>query len=174
MRTGARHLEGMEVEDDSSSTFFTFHLGEQTLGINANHVRELLVMQKITPLPNAPRNVLGVVDVRGTTLPVVDLKAWLDIPSIESDHEPQIVIVEVAAGSQRKPLGILVDRVRHVDQIAADAIQPCPGIGINTWESSIIEGLSLRGSDLVVLIRIDPLFGEMMGDLETDEASARI
>ncbi|WP_175484640.1 chemotaxis protein CheW [Palleronia marisminoris] len=155
-------------EEDSSPVYLTFHLGEQTLGIDVRDVRELLVPGKITPLPDAPICVLGVVDLRGTPLPVVDLKAHLDIPSTASTHEPQILVVEVAAGSHRKLLGILVDGVGQVDEIPADKIQPCPSIGISNWDSSIIEGLSLREAELVVLIRIDRIFGDMMDELALD------
>ena len=158
METDKQFAAATAVEDDSASTYVTFDLGEQTLGVEVRHVREILDMQRITPLPNAPMDVQGVVDVRGASVPVVDLRARLGIPSIESGHEARIVVIEIGSGSHRKPLGILADRVRNVDQIPADEIEPCPSIGVGHWDSSILQGLSRRGSDLVVLIRLDRIF----------------
>lgn len=159
-----------EGEEDSSSTYLTFDLGEQTLGVEVRHVREILDMQKITRLPNAPMDVQGVVDVRGVSVPVVDLKARLGIAAIESGQDARIVVIEIAAGAERKPLGILADRVRNVDQIPASEIEPCPSIGVGHWDSSILQGLSRRGQDLVVLIRLDRIFGESTGAFDLDLA----
>ncbi|WP_176237564.1 chemotaxis protein CheW [Palleronia marisminoris] len=145
-------------EEASSPAYLTFHLGEQTLGIDVRDVRELLVPGKITPLPDAPIGVLGVVDLRGTPLPVVDLKAWHFVNRMERGWPDR----RHRCCGWRKPLGILTGRVRKVDQIRADEIEPCPSIGANHWDSSIIEGLSRRGSDLIILIQIDGIFGGMM------------
>ena len=68
------------MEEDISSTYLTFDLGDQTLGVEVRHVREILDLQKITRLPNAPMDVLGVVDVRGTSVPIIDLRARLGLP----------------------------------------------------------------------------------------------
>ena len=172
MQLDMQHDQEVEVEEeDSSSTYLTFDLGEQTLGVEVRHVREILDMQRITRLPNAPMDVLGVVDVRGTSVPVLDLKARLGISSFESSDDAQIVVIEFADGSQRKPLGILADRVRNVDQIPADEIEPCPSIGAGHWDSSVIAGLSRRGSDMIVLIRIERIFGGKVGDLELDASA---
>lgn len=164
MFTQKKFDQGTEVEEDSSSTYLTFDLGEQTLGVEVRHVREILDMQRITRLPNAPMDVLGVVDVRGASVPVLDLKSRLGIPSIDGSEEARIVVIEITIGSQRKPLGILADRVRNVDQIPADEIEPCPSIGIGQWDTSILEGLSRRGSELIVLIRLDRIFGDAAGE----------
>ena len=148
-----------DEEEDTSSTYLTFDLGTQTLGVEVSNVREILDMQKITPLPNAPLEVQGVVDVRGSSIPVIDLKARLGIPAIEGSEDARIVVIEVAQGDARKPLGILADRVRDVDQISAEDIEPCPSVGDGQWDSRVLQGISRSGSDLIVLIRLDQLFG---------------
>ncbi|MFC0200302.1 chemotaxis protein CheW [Paracoccus rhizosphaerae] len=150
------------VEEDASSTYLTFDLSEQILGVEVRHVREILDMQRITRLPNAPHDVLGVVDVRGASVPVVDLKARLGIPAIDDSPDARIVVIDFADASH-SPFGILADRVRNVDQIPGDEIEPCPGIGAGHWDSSSLKGLSRRGSDLVVLIRLDRIFAAAPG-----------
>ncbi|WP_299815499.1 chemotaxis protein CheW [uncultured Jannaschia sp.] len=150
-------LEG--DEEEHASTYLTFDLGKQTLGLEVSNVREILDMRKITPLPNAPHEVQGVVDVRGASVPVIDLKARLGIPSIEGGEDTRIVVIEVVEGETRKPLGILADRVRNVHQIPAAEIEPCPNLGSDHWDSRILQGITRSGSDLIVLIRLDQLFG---------------
>jgi purine-binding chemotaxis protein CheW len=153
------HDRIQEGEEDTCSTYLTFDLGTQTLGIEVRNVREILDMQKITPLPNAPSEVQGVVDVRGSSVPVIDLKSRLGIHSIEDGQDARIVVIEIAEGASRKPLGILADRVRNVAQIAASDIEPCPSVGNGHWDSSVLQGISRSGSDLIVLIQLDKLFG---------------
>ena len=148
-----------EVEDDASSTYLTFDLGEQILGVEVRHVREILDMQKITRLPNAPMDVRGVVDVRGTSVPIIDLKNRLGVPATEGGEEARIVVVEIDTGAGPKPLGVLADRVRNVEQIPAEDIEPSPSVGVANWDSSIIHGLFRRGSDLVVLVDLERILG---------------
>ena len=145
------------VEEDSSSTYLTFDLGEQTLGVEVRHVREIIDRQKITRLPNAPMDVLGVVDVRGVSVPIIDLRARLGVPFGELGGDARIVVLEI--GPDRKPLGIEADRVRNVDQIGADEIEPVPSTGIGAPKTSALLGLSRRGADLIVLIDLDQIFG---------------
>ncbi|WP_299822364.1 chemotaxis protein CheW [uncultured Jannaschia sp.] len=171
MAPDKQYNPGTEVEEDVFSTYLTFDVGEQTLGVEVRHVQEILDMRRITRLPNAPADVQGVVDVRDASIPVLDLKSRLGIPSIESGPDARIVVVEIATGDRRKPLGILADRVRNVDRIPVAEIQPCPSTGVGHWNSSILQGLSRRGSELVVLIRLDRIFGDAADELEPDEAA---
>jgi purine-binding chemotaxis protein CheW len=164
--------QGPEGEDEASSTYLTFDLGEQILGIEVRHVREILDMQRITRLPNAPHEVLGVVDVRGASVPIVDLKDRLGIPALELGEEARIVVIEIdagprphagphagaASGTDRKPIGLLADRVRNVDQIGREAIEPSPHVGVGHWDARILKGLSRRGQDLVALLDLERVF----------------
>ncbi len=145
------------VEEDISSTYLTFDLGDQTLGVEVRHVREIIDPQKITRLPNAPMDVLGVVDVRGTSVPIIDLRARLGLPHTEFGGEERIVVLEI--GPDRKPLGVEADRVRNVDQITAAEIEPVPGTGAGSWDARVLQGLWRRGDDLVVLVDLDRILG---------------
>lgn len=156
----------MEVEDDTSSTYLTLDLGEQILGIEVRHVREILDMQKITRLPNAPMDVQGVVDVRGASVPIIDLKNRLGILPTDVGAETRIVVIEIEAKGSRKPVGILADRVRNVEQIGAAEIEAVPDAGIDSWDARILEGLWRRGLDLVALIDLDQIFGKGGADID--------
>ena len=145
------------VEEDISSTYLTFDLGDQILGVEVRHVREIIDPQKITRLPNSPMDVLGVVDVRGTSVPIIDLRARLGLPHTEFGGEERIVVLEI--GPDSKPLGVEADRVRNVDQITAAEIEPVPGTGVGSWDARVLLGLWRRGDDLVVLIDLDRILG---------------
>lgn len=161
-----------EVEDDTASTYVTFDLGEQILGVEVRHVREILDMRKITRLPNAPVDMRGVVDVRGVSVPVVDLKSRLGIPAVETGRDARIVVIEIGTETGRTPIGILADRVRKVDQIPRDEIEPCPGIGAGKWDGNILQGLSRRGPDLIVLLRLDAMFDDRAASFDLSAAIA--
>ncbi|MBM9593601.1 chemotaxis protein CheW [Roseitranquillus sediminis] len=148
-----------DQEADAASTFLTFDLGAQSLGVEVRHVREILDMQKITRLPNAPHDVHGVVDVRGASVPIVDLKSRLGVPPSELGPDARIVVLEVEAGAARQPIGILADRVRNVDLIGDDEIEPAPGAEIGAWDASTLRGLVRRDGDLIVLVDLRKVFG---------------
>lgn len=148
----------MVGEDDPSSTYLTFDLGEHILGIEVQYVREILDMQKITRLPNVPAEVHGVVDLRGVSVPIIDLKSRLGVPPHELGDEARIVVVEVGTDADYGLVGVLADRVRNVDQIGAHRIEKPPSVGMRNWDLRIVRGLSRSGSDLIVLIDITHVF----------------
>ncbi len=160
-------LDGVaEVEDDTSSTYLTFDLGEQILGVAVRHVREILDMQRITRLPNAPIDLKGVVDVRGASVPIVDLHARLGMSGCDLGNDARIVVLELGDDADKRPLGIQADRVRNVEQIGRDEIEPVPSRGLGNWDADALEGLCRRGSDLVVLVDLDRLLGIAGAELD--------
>ena len=104
----------------------------------------ILDLQKITRLPNTPMDVLGVVDVRGASVPIVDLKSRLGFPPVELGEEARIVMLEIDAGAGQKPLGILADRVRNDDQIAPDEIEPSPSVGVDSRDTRVLRGCGVE------------------------------
>jgi purine-binding chemotaxis protein CheW len=166
--TVEEQLDDTEAEDDASSTYLTFDLGEQSLGVEVRHVREILDRQCITRLPDAPTEVLGVVDVRGACVPIVDLKGRLGIPPKELGEDARIVVFQIREGSGTRPLGVLADRVRNVDAIPDAEIEPAPSVGFGRWDSRHLRGISRRGRDLVVLIELERVLG---GDAAEPAAS---
>ena len=109
-----------EEEDDQSSTYLTFDLGGQTLGVEVRHVREILDRQRIARLPNAPMDVEGVVDVRGRSVPILDLGSRLGLPHGDDGDDVRIVVLEIHGG--HRPVGVLADRVRNVEVIPTGEI----------------------------------------------------
>lgn len=155
-----------DVEEDDSSTYLTFDLGGQTLGVDVRFVREIIDVKKITPLPNAPSEVLGVVDVRGQSVPIVDLCRRLGVAPGDWAEEARMVVLEFASGSRHRQVGIQADRVRNVDQIAPAEIEAIPREGFGHWDADVLLGLSRRNEDLVVLIDLQGIFGDAADELD--------
>lgn len=151
-----------DEEEDLSSTYLTFDLGGQTLGVEVRNVLEILDRQRITRLPNAPMDVEGVVDVRGRSIPILDLGSRLGLQHGDDGDDVRILVLEINGG--RKPIGVLADRVRNVEVIPTAEIEPVPSTGLDGWDTGSLQGLSRRGSDLVVLLDI----GRVLGAAETE------
>ncbi|MGR3496201.1 chemotaxis protein CheW [Citreimonas sp.] len=155
-----------DVEEDDSSTYLTFDLGGQTLGVDVRYVREIFDVKKITPLPNAPSEVLGVVDVRGQSVPIVDLCRHLGLVPGDWAEEARMVVLEFATPLGHRQMGIQADRVRNVDQIPPSGIEPIPRDGFGHWNADVLLGLSRRNEDLVVLIDLQNIFGDAGEELD--------
>jgi purine-binding chemotaxis protein CheW len=149
-----------DVEEDTSSTFLTFDLGGQTLGVGVQFVREIIDAQKITPLPNAPSEILGVVDVRGQSVPIIELGQRLGVPSCGFPDEARMVVLEIGARGSMRQLAIRADQVRKVDQIPACEIEAIPTDGFDHWDARMLLGLSRREDALVALIDLQAVFGD--------------
>lgn len=117
--------------------FVAFHVGEQTFCMDIMAVREIRGWTPATPLPHAPGFVRGVINLRGTVLPVVDLAARLGLPSTEATARHAIIVVQL----QGQVVGFLVDAVSNILTIAPDEIQPMPEVaadGVRDFVTGII------------------------------------
>lgn len=158
--------DGEEHEFDLSSTYLTFELGSQMFGIDVRYVREVLDCQAITRIPKSPMDVLGIVDVRGTSVPIVDVEAQLGARGVQNCGDARIVVLEFDWGGEVSPLAIQADRVRNVEQIRPDEIEQVPTRGLGAWDASALSGLYRRGSDLVVLINANRMFSRTSIELD--------
>lgn len=123
-----------------------FALGKESYGVEITSVREIINMQRITPLPEAPAFMEGVINLRGRVVPVIDLRKRLGLPVSEAGHETRIMVVEVG----QTAVGCIVDAVWEVLTIAADTIEPAAGVeGIR---AEYLEGIAKAGEQLVILV----------------------
>ena len=111
-----------EGERGRDVQYVTFHLGRPLYGIEIRRVREIVRVESITPIPQAPPHVAGVVNLRGRLIPVLSLRKRLGLPAAEQTKDSRIVIVESAG----RPLGLIVDRVGQVTRLAAALLEPPP------------------------------------------------
>jgi purine-binding chemotaxis protein CheW len=141
--------------------YLTFSLGAEEYGVDILKVQEIRGWSPITPIPNMPRFLKGVMNLRGTVVPVVDLRAKLTMPEVEPS--PFTVIIMVRVGG--KATGLLVDAVSDVLSIPDAAIEPPPDFGAAA-ETAFVTGTARVGEKLIVLLDIERV-------LAADETAAR-
>lgn len=141
-----------QVQDSQITQWVTFRLGEETFGINVMQVQEVLRMTEIAPVPGAPDYVLGIINLRGNVVTVMDTRKRFGLDQKESDDSTRIVIIE--AGEQ--VVGILVDSVAEVVYLKQSDIESAPQVG-NNESSRYIQGVANRDEGLLILVDIDKL-----------------
>lgn len=151
--------------DNSSSTdevlqWVTFKLDSETYGINVMQVQEVLRYSEIAPVPGAPLYVLGIINLRGNVVTVIDTRSRFGLESSEVSENTRVVIIE----SERQVIGILVDSVAEVVYLKNSEIEVAPNVG-NDESAKFIQGVSNRDGELLILVDLDKL----LSDDEWDE-----
>ena len=142
----------MEKTAYTSSTqqFLTFALGQEEYGVEILKIQEIKGFSAITPLPNAPAFLKGVLNLRGTIVPIIDLRKKFGLPEVELTKFTVIVVVQV----QGKIMGFIVDAVSDVLDVAGTDIQPTPDLH-GQVDMTCINGLATAGEKLVILVDIE-------------------
>ena len=135
--------------------YLTFGLGQEEYGIEILKVQEIKGYSAITPIPNTPAHVRGVMNLRGTVVPVVDLRSKFAMETVE--YTKFTVIIVVTIGS--KIVGLVVDAVSDVLNIPASDIRPAPDFGSRA-DTRFITGMANSGDKLAVLLDVDRLLGD--------------
>ena len=143
-----------EKVQDIVSQWVTFSLGEETYGIDVMQVQEVLRVTEIAPVPGAPPYVLGIVNLRGSVVTVIDTRARFGLPSREADEASRIVIIE----ADKQVVGMLVDGVAEVVEVPASAIESTPNVG-NDEAARYIQGVFSTDDGLLILVDLNKLLG---------------
>ena len=137
-----------------SGQFLTFTLKNEEYGIEILKVQEIKGFSKITPIPNAPSFVRGVMNLRGTVVPIIDLRARFSM--CEKDYDQFTVIIVVNVGS--RVVGLVVDTVSDVLNTPTDSIADPPELA-SSGDSSCITGMGKLGERIIMLLDIGRLVG---------------
>lgn len=130
--------------------FLTFFLAGEEYGLEILKVHEIIGMLPITRVPRTPRFIRGVVNLRGKVIPIVDLRRKFGMPEAEDSGETCIIVVAIA-GLQ---MGIVVDRVSEVLDIASEQVEPAPAFGCDV-DTSFILGIGKAEGRVRILLDID-------------------
>lgn len=149
--------------NDEVLQWVTFHLEDETYGINVMQVQEVLRYSEIAPVPGSPSYVLGIINLRGNVVTVIDTRSRFGLQGAEVTDNSRIVIIE----AEKQVIGILVDSVAEVVYLRTSEIDSTPNIG--TEESAkFIQGVSNREDELLILVDLNKL----LNDEEWDELSS--
>jgi purine-binding chemotaxis protein CheW len=133
----------------------TFELDHETYGINVMQVQEVLRETEVAPVPGAPYYVIGIINLRGNVVSVIDARIRFGLPTIERNEMTRIIVIE----AQQQIIGILVDSVAEVVDIKMSEIETAPNVG-NDESSRYIDGVVSRGEKLLILVDLDKLLSE--------------
>lgn len=152
--------------------YLTFQLAEQEYGIDILRVQEIKGWDKPTRIPHSPAHVLGVINLRGAVVPVIDLHARFGRPAATLGKKTCIVIFDSLRGGERVELGLLVDAVSEVVDIPGTDIEPPPNFG-GSVRRDFIRGMGKLGPRFVVILDPDKAFDvdEMAGLCEASQAA---
>lgn len=158
------HTSEVEVRRDQSNDevlqWVTFQLEEETYGINVMQVREVLRYTEIAPVPGAPDYVLGIINLRGNVVTVIDTRSRFGLMEGEITDNTRIIVIE----SELQVIGILVDSVAEVVYLRSSEIDTTPSVGTDE-STKFIQGVSNREGKLLILVDLNKL----LSDDEWDE-----
>ena len=143
--------------EEAPSQYLTFTLGEEVFAMDIRTVREIIQCGPMTTVPLMPRFVRGVINLRGAVVPVIDLQARFGRPSAQLGKKTCIVIFDSVREGERVELGLLVDAVSEVIDIAPDAIEPPPNFG-TAVRRDFIRGMGKVASRFVIILEPDKAF----------------
>lgn len=144
--------------DQEIDSFISFKLGEEYFAISVSKVLNILQLVQITKVPTAPDYMKGVINLRGTVLPIIDIRMKFGMDPIQYQRDTVILVLNVQIENETVDAGILVDSVKEVFEIKREEVLPPPGIG-SKYKSKFIDGIYKMSDDrFVMLLDIDKIF----------------
>jgi purine-binding chemotaxis protein CheW len=146
---------------DDAAAYLTFDLDGQIFAVAVQCVREILDTQPITRLPNSAHDFLGVIDVRGASVPIVDLTAHLGIGSATEGQDTRVIVFEFERpDADPRPLGILAERVRDVCRLRLEDFEKAPEISDGGIRNDLVLGLYRLDGALIVVVDLARAFAD--------------
>ena len=154
--------------------YLTFKLGNEVFGIDVAKVREVLDFTNVTEIPRTPDYMSGVINLRGSVVPVVDLRLCFEMPKTQRTKNTCIIVVEVELEGEATVIGALADSVEEVIDLEPDQIQPAPKIGTQI-RTDFIKGMGKRDAQFIIILDIDRVFSaEELSAVRNAESSAAL
>ena len=140
-----------------TTQYLTFKLDDEVFALDIGKVREVLDFTTITKVPRTPEFMRGVINLRGSVVPVVDLRLKFGMTKTENTVNTCIIIVEVTVDDETTVLGALADSVQEVLDLEPGHIEPAPKIGTRL-NTEFIKGMGKRENNFIIILDIDKVF----------------
>jgi len=157
MASATQNRSGLNEIGEGGSQFLTFQLAEEQFGIDILRVQEIKGLTHLTQIPNVPQYIKGVMNLRGTVVPVVDLRHRFSMPAAIYNQFTVIIIVTVG----QKVMGLVVDAVSDVLNVGETELEHLPELG-GGIDTSFITGMAKSSERLITLLDIDRLLGNSL------------
>ncbi|MGD0661863.1 MAG: chemotaxis protein CheW [Syntrophorhabdales bacterium] len=150
--------------------YLTFQLGEEVFALDVSHVREILEFTTVTKVPKTPDYMRGVINLRGSVVPVLDMRLKFGLTEIEKTVDTCIIVVEVSCEGETTVIGALVNSVQEVFELEQDQIEPAPKIGTQL-KTGFVKGMGKKDDRFVIILDIDKVFSsEELAGVQGTEA----
>lgn len=162
----------MSVQDITETRqYLTFRLGGEVFALDVAKVREVLDLSAITKIPQTPEFMRGVINLRGSVVPVADLRLCFGMERGADTKNSCIIVVEVKLANDVAVIGALADSVEEVLDLEPDQIEPAPRIGTQI-RTDFIRGMGKRDSQFLIILDIDRVFSEEeLGEMQAVDAT---
>ena len=148
-----------EEEDTVANRYMTFNLGNENYGVEIQYVTEIVCIPKITEVPDLPDFIMGVVNLRGQVIPVLDLRIKFHMEPREYDDKTCVIVIHL----DKMFVGLIVDTVQDVREILPENISPAPHLA-SAVASRYIMGLGKVGDDVNILLDVTKILSEEEAD----------
>ncbi len=146
-----------KVQSSATTQFLTFNLGEEIFGVDVLQVREVLDVVSVTKVPQTPRFMLGVINLRGSVVPVVDMRLKFGMAGTEKTRDTCIIVMEISLDGETTVIGAVADAVQEVLELGDDQIEPPPRMGTKL-KTEFIRGMGKREEQFIILLDVDRIF----------------
>lgn len=146
-----------ENQEIKINSYLSFKLGEEEFAAHASKVLNILELSKITTVPRAPEYMKGVINLRGTVLPVIDTRVKFGMSPTVYTTNTCIIVLDITVDNESIQIGALVDGVQAVLEIEQNQIMPAPSIG-SRYRSEFIEGVATIDEKFVMILDMDAIF----------------
>ncbi|PUB16441.1 chemotaxis protein CheW [Yoonia sediminilitoris] len=150
---GTQSDAGEETNTDGLATYLLFGMGTRNYATDVSNVREIVDLAEIRPIPNAPHDVFGMIDLRSQSIPVIDLAARMQVEATP-ETDARIIVFEFGTPDTLRCLGIIADRVISVSEIATGNIETLTH-AISGWQGDGVVGVIRSGDMQSLVLRIE-------------------
>jgi purine-binding chemotaxis protein CheW len=148
-------IHSSDQSEDKILQYVTFRLDDETYGINVMQIQEVLRYSEIAPVPGAPHYVLGIINLRGNVVTVIDTRTRFGLVQSDVSDQTRIVVLEL----EGQVVGVLVDSVAEVVYLKESEIETAPNVG-NDESARFIQGVCNKNGELIILVEFEKMLSE--------------
>ena len=146
----------MGQTDSDAEQFLTFVLAGEEYGVDILRVQEIKGWDAVTQIPNTPEYIRGVINLRGTIVPIIDMRIRFNLEQMEYGPTTVVIVLKVENGDQSRTMGIVVDGVSDTYNIPEEALKPAPDFG-SSVDTDFVQGLATIEEKMVIILNIDKM-----------------
>lgn len=171
--SSSQAIEALDSHDMSVGVdqYLTFIMADEEYGIDILRVQEIKGWDSVTPLPNTPKYVKGVINLRGTIVPIIDLRQRFGLETVPYGTTTVVIMLKVMSDKGQRIMGIVVDAVSEVYNVSANELKAAPDFG-GAVDSEVVRGLATIEKKMIILLDIDQLLNNKEILIESAKAES--